>query len=229
MISVIIPTMWEADELNYMLPALNDHPLIGEIILIDNAPEKKNEATCSLSKVTYVTFGKNIYPVPSWNHGWKTAKYDKLLIINDDVMFSVAIIDAIYDHITEQNGTITINSRNVRQPLLSLNNNIEWIHEIKSDTIELQQCDRLKHRAAIIIGIHKNSYEFIPEELLIHFNDYFLFKICILRKKPNLSICNALARTEMSKTVRNFPAITKHEQRIYPGIFKKYKIDDIIC
>lgn len=225
MISVIIPTMWEADELNHMLPALNDHPLIGEIILIDNAPEKKNEATCSLSKVTYVTFGKNIFPVPSWNYGWKTAKYDKLFIINDDVMFSLSIVDAIYDHITEQNGTITIDSGSVRQPLLSLKENTKWIYDISANEIQLKDCDKLKHKAAIIIGIHKNSYEFIPEELLIHFNDYFLFKICILRKKPNFSICNALARTEMSKTVRKFPAIIKHEQRIYPGIFQKYKIN----
>lgn len=224
MISVIIPTMWEADELNHMLPALNAHPLIGEIILIDNAPEKKNEATCSLSKVTYVTFGKNIYVSPSWNHGWKVAKYDKLLIINDDVMFSIAIVDAIYDHITEQNGTITIDSKTVKQPLLSLNNNVNWIYDVKVDQIKFEECSKLKHKSATIIGIHKNSYDSIPEELLIHFTDYFLFNICVTKNKKNLSILNAIARTEMSKTVRKFPAIIKHEQRIYPGIFQKYKI-----
>ena len=36
MISVIIPTMWKAEHLKRMLPMLDAHPLIGEIILIDN-------------------------------------------------------------------------------------------------------------------------------------------------------------------------------------------------
>lgn len=229
MISVIVPTMWLANDINIMLPYLNDHPLIGEIMIIDNDPTKKNEATCSLSKVTYVTFGKNIFPVPSWNYGYKNAKYDKLFIINDDVSFNISIIDAIYDHITPENGTITIDSKSVRRPILSLNSEHKWIENVSKDQITLEPCDRLLHKAAVMIGIHKDSYELIPEELLIHFNDYFLFKICILRKKQNLSIMGANAYTDMSTTVSKFPEITKQEQRIYPGIFKRYKIKDIIC
>jgi len=229
MISVIIPTMWKANEINIMLPHLNDHPLIGEIILIDNEPSQKNETTCALSKVNYVTFGKNIFPVPSWNYGYKNAKFDKLFIINDDVLFSIAIVDTIYDAINDQNGTITIDHKSVKQPLLSLNGKHEWISKITSEKIKLSPCDRLRHKSAVILGIHKNSYEFIPEELLIHFNDYFLFKICEMRNKQNMTIFGAEAHTEMSKTVKYYSEITKNEQRIYPGIFQKYKIKNMTC
>ena len=38
MYSVIIPTMWKCDRLTATLQELNDHPLVGEIILIDNTP-----------------------------------------------------------------------------------------------------------------------------------------------------------------------------------------------
>ena len=229
MISVIIPTMWKANEINIMLPHLNDHPLIGEIILIDNEPSQKNETTCSLSKVNYVTFEKNIFPTPSWNYGYKNAKFDKLFIINDDVLFSIAIVDAIYDAINDQNGIITIDQKSVRQPLLSLNDKHEWISKITPEKIKLEPCGKLKHKAAIMIGIHRNSYELIPEELLIHFNDYFLFKICEMKKKQNLTILGAEAHTEMSKTVKDFSQIIKHERRIYPGIFKKYNIKNMSC
>jgi hypothetical protein len=153
----------------------------------------------------------------------------RFFIINDDVSFSLSIIDAIYDHITPENGTITIDSKSVRRPILSLNGEHKWIENVSKDQITLEPCDKLRHKAAVMIGIHKDSYEFIPEELLIHFNDYFLFKICILRKKQNLSIMGANAHTDMSTTVSKFPEITKQEQRIYPGIFAKYKIKDIIC
>lgn len=221
--------MWKAKEITVMLPRLNEHPLIGEILLVDNDPTKKNEELCKLSKVTYVTFGTNIFPVPSWNYGYDHAKYDKLLIINDDVTFSIAIIDAIHDAINENNGTITIDHKSVRQPLLSLNEKNEWIDRIKPEQISLVPCDKLKHKAAVILGIHKSCYEFIPEELLIHFNDYFLFKICHIRQKQNYTIMGAEAHTEMSVTVRDFPEIIKHEQRIYQGIFRQYKIENVIC
>lgn len=229
MISVIVPTMWKANDINVMMPFLNDHPLIGEIMIIDNDPIVKNEKTCSHSKVNYVTFGKNIFPVPSWNYGYKNAKYDKLFIINDDVSFSISIVDAIYDAINESNGTITADAKTVKQPMLSLNNDHAWILQKKPKDIKLDRCLKLKHRAAVMIGIHRNNYEFIPEELLIHFNDYFLFKICALRQKQNLSISGGQIHTNMSTTVKKFPEITKHEQRIYPGIFKKYKITDLTC
>lgn len=221
MITVIVPTMWKGTEINKMLPQLSEHPCVGEIIVIDNDPAVKNEQICSLPKVNYVTFGKNIFPVPSWNYGWENAKYDNLLIINDDVMFDIAIVEAMDNKISPDIGTITMNVEFVKSPLdnnTNLNNEANW------QNITFSPCIKLKHRAAVIIGIHKSVYEKIPEELLIHFNDYFLFKLCETRKKPNFSLSGALARTVMSTTVRHFKDITRHEQKIYLGVFERHGI-----
>jgi hypothetical protein len=225
MITVIVPTMWKGKEINVMLPQLNDHPLVGEIIIIDNAPLEKVEETCSLSKVSYKTFGKNIYPVPSWNYGAANAKHDKLLIINDDVVFSIALVDAIYDMITEQNGTITLDSVNVMPKLPDMS----LLTVRKPAHIKFVECKRLLNKAAVVIGIHKNSYEHIPEELLIHFNDYFLFKKCEVNNKPNWTATGLEARTDMSTTVKEFPEITGREIMTYPGIFDRHGIKDKIC
>lgn len=226
MITVIVPTMWKGKEINSMLPQLNDHPLIGEIILVDNDSANKVETICKLSKVVYYDPGKNIYLTPAWNYGWENSKYDKLLLINDDVSFDITVIDAIYDQIREDVGTITMNPDEVHNPLDS---DMIIRNKAKIENIRFDSCPRLRNKAAIIIGIHKKVYEKIPEELLIHFTDYFLFKLCETRGKPNKTVFGIECRTNMSTTVKHFRDITKHEQRIYQGVFEKYGIRDKTC
>jgi hypothetical protein len=226
MITVIVPTMWKGKEINRMLPQLNDHPLVGEIILIDNDPSVRVQATCDLSKVVYYTTGQNIYPVPSWNYGWEHAKFDNLLIINDDVMFDAIIVDAMDSKISPNVGMITMHVDYCNSPL---DDDTNLANVAKLEDVKFVDCNRLRHRAAVIIGIHKSVYEKIPEELLIHYNDYFLFKLCETRNKPNYSLTGAYAKTVMSTTVKHFKEIIKHEQRIYGGVFEKYGIKDKSC
>lgn len=221
MISVIIPTMWKPTHLKYQLPMLNDHPLIGEIILIDNDPTLKDEATCTLSKVNYVTFGHNIYPAPSWNHGWEIAKHDKLLIINDDVSFDPILVDAIYDYITEENGTITAKPESVTCPsdkciVLQTRSTI--------DKVKVEPVVDLRYKAAIILGIHKKSYVKIPDEIRIYYNDHWLFKCCQKNTKSNFSISGCEIRTNMSSTVSHFRQITSEENSKFVEIFNKYGV-----
>lgn len=222
MITVIVPTMWRGQELTLMLPQLNDHPLVGEIILIDNCPAEKNENLANLSKVRYLTFGKNIYVVPAWNCGWKLAKHDKLMFINDDVMFDIAIVEAMDNKISPDVGTVTINVDFVRAYVdLTANHNL-----VEQKEIYFNKITRLRNRAAIITGIHKTVYEEIPEELLIHYGDYFLFKICELRNKCNLNLSGAIARTVMSTTVKMFSGITDYEYTIFRKLFSEYGIEN---
>lgn len=221
MITVIIPTMWKGREIVNMLPVVNDHPLIGEIILIDNAPEDKNEAVCSLSKVKYVTFGHNIFPIPSWNYGAANAQYDKLLIINDDVLFDPALIDAMDDAITEDVGTITMEPHIV----FSSAHDQSVPNFAKKEDIKFMDTTALQHGSAIVLGIHKNNYIKIPEELLIYFNDEFLFRISIVRGKVNKFVhTGCICKTVMSSTVRLFPEITNREWGIFQEIFAQYGI-----
>lgn len=223
MISVIIPTIWSAKEIDVMLPKVNDHSLVSEIILIDNRPELSHEHkdVCRLSKLKYKTFGENIYPVRSWNYGWETSLNDKLVFLNDDVVFSIALFDFIHDIITEENGMITVNADSVQQPTKDL-----ILHrEVPASAMSTEQCKRLRHKAAIFFGIHKNCYVSIPEELKIHHNDTFLWKICEKNGKKNLSINGAELRTQMSVSVKQFPKIVKEDSKNMPSVFAKYGLN----
>lgn len=222
MISVIVPTMWRGKEIVNMLPAINDHPLVSEIILIDNDPSRKNEGLCALSKVKYVTFGINIYPVPSWNYGWEHAENDKLVIINDDVLFDPVLLTALDAAISEDVGTITMD------PDIVLDSS-ESDQVIPSgatvDGIVFRDAPDLRYKSAIILGIHKKVYEKIPEELLIHYNDEFLFRLAMARGKTNkFAHGNFRCKTRMSTTVTLFSTITQKEAGIYKEVFSKYGI-----
>ena len=137
----------------------------------------------------------------------------------------MAAANTLTDQIREDIGTITLDPNNVYPS----NESMTLLTERKPEHIKFTECRRLIVKAAIVIGIHRKSYVHIPEELLIHFNDYFLFKICEVNKKQNLTASGLEARTEMSTTVREFPQITGKENMIYPGIFERYGIKDKTC
>lgn len=217
MITVVVPTMWRGREINIMLPQLNDHPLVGEIILIDNAPDDRVKETCELSKIKYVSFGKNIYVNPAWNYGWENAKYDKLLFINDDVVFSIALVDAMYDKINETNGMISLDPVVVHN---SITGGSSLVTNRRAEHIKFETRIKLRHKAAIVFAIHKSSYTKIPEELLIYYGDSFLFRMCQKNNRHNITAMELEARTIMSSTSASFREIYDKETEMFVDIFK---------
>ena len=90
MYSVIIPTMWKCERLHKTLEELNNHSLVGEILLFDNT--SNNQKIEHLNKLTHILEGRNTYVTAPWNKGVKFAAYDKLLILNDDILSFVIFI-----------------------------------------------------------------------------------------------------------------------------------------
>ena len=222
MITVIVPTMWRGKEIVNMLPAINDHPLVSEIILIDNDPTRKNEELCALSKVKYVTFGINIYVVPAWNYGWEHAENDKLVIINDDVLFDPVLLTALDAAITEDIGTITMEPEIVLQ---SSDTDQVIPSGATVDGILFKDVPDLRYKSAIVLGIHKKVYEKVPEQLLINYSDEFLFRLAIARGKQNkFAHGDFRCKTRMSTTSSLFGTIAQKEAGIYREVFNKYGI-----
>ena len=89
-----------------MLPIFNDHPLIGEIIIIDNAPHKTDQEIFKLEKVRYFAQTKNLYVNPSWNLGVELSNFDILCLYSDDVLFDINCLEEVYDKLTPENGVI---------------------------------------------------------------------------------------------------------------------------
>jgi hypothetical protein len=83
--SVIIPTIWKSEFTTPLLQRLSKCEAVGEIILIDNAPDWDIE----MNKLIHIKESENTYVNPAWNKGVELAKYNNITIANDDILFNV--------------------------------------------------------------------------------------------------------------------------------------------
>jgi hypothetical protein len=202
MISVIIPTMWKCESFRdgKMLYELSEHPLVGEIILIDNSEQTHLDIISP--KVIHIKEEKNTYVNPAWNKGVKLAKYDKLLILNDDVETEWGVIDLVYDSIIEENGLIGAG--------VSC-----W--QYSGGIPEIERTSFRTNCYGCLMFIHKNSYKEIPESLKVHYGDDWLFN---KSGKPNYQIVNWKMGGESEQTsgLSEFNQIKENDKLIYNNL-----------
>lgn len=239
MISVIVPTMWKAlDYTRLMLKKLNDHPLVGEIILIDNDRNKKDQQLIEeISKLNYISFEQgNIFVNPAWNYGVQKAKYDKLFIINDDVLINLIQLDQIYDQVTSDKGMIGFSFLSYCTYTLDAYETL--CNSGFGDTISIEQIDprefpRTSGMPHPFYGsayfIHKESYYDIPEDFKIHYGDLYIYLSNLKNGNANYVIEDGLVMTQYSSTVSSDFAkkILDHEAEILKDVFAKHGLKDI--
>jgi hypothetical protein len=165
MISVIMPTMWKSQLVWPAIRSIVQQPSVGELILIDNSEDdtpNKLFARNFLGKLVYIEEGKNTYVNPAWNKGASLAKYDKLCFANDDVITDWDLLNKMdYEGIiSEDRGMIGPNESC-------------WKGLNQSPGVSI--CDNRPNCYGCLFFMHKNSYLPIPEDLLIHYGDDWLF------------------------------------------------------
>ena len=212
MISIVMPTMWRPEEKHYrrMLPMFNDHPLIGEIIIIDNDISRTEQDIINLSKVVYLPQEKNIFTHPSWNLGVKIAKYDKILLHNDDCLANINSLGAIYEQITPDKGIIGYSklsycTYSIDQFDLMCQNGFG--DDIEFETLnpgDYPQTSGMPHVSyGCMMYMHKESFYDTPEELKIYYGDLFIYLMNLKNGKANYQIENGFVMTQMSATVNS--------------------------
>lgn len=174
MISVIMPTLWIPSKILERLDEISKIESVGEIILIDNNISKNIDVS-HISKIVHIKESKNEYPIPSWNKGVSLAKYDKLLILNDDVETDWDIINQINEHITPDKGLIGSGVS-----CWQYKGGDSFMNPIKM----MQAC------YACLFFVHKNSYIPIDEAMKVWYGDYWLFMETIKSGKINYEIVN---------------------------------------
>jgi len=184
MYSVIIPTMWKCNRFQQTLRELSAHELVGEIILIDNTP---NDLKIELPKLIHILEGKNTYVTAPWNKGAKLAKYDKLLILNDDIWMDWNILNILEPHITEQIGLIGLEET-------------EYNIEHSNDAFGLEPIERRNGGWGCAIFVHKENYTPIPEEMKVWGQDDWLFVKARNRRKQNYKLVGYTIYGELSVT-----------------------------
>jgi hypothetical protein len=187
MYSIITLTMWKCERFRKTLSELNEHPLIGEIILIDNSEIEVEPL--NLNKLNHIKEEKNTYINPAWNKGVSLAKYDKLLILNDDVWMDWGILDILSEYITPSIGAIGF----------------------AGNAIDLEETTDMMltpvtHRYGnfgVAMFIHKASWMPIPEEMKLWGGDDWIFVKNRNSGKPNFKLEGMKLYGEISGTLEN--------------------------
>jgi hypothetical protein len=168
MISVIMPTMWRGKEAVKTIEELNKLKSVGEIIVIDNSTDEIHLE--DFEKVVHIREGKNTYVNPSWNKGYRLAKFDKLLFVNDDVITDWSFVDKLEEYITSDRGMIGAGVSCWQGP-----------HH-GGGVVPIRNRPNCY---GCVFAMHKNSYVEIPDDLKIHYGDDWLFT---KSDKPNYEI-----------------------------------------
>ena len=164
--TVIIPTMWKAvDQLTCMLQKYDENPLIGEILIVQNAPNIP--FSNNYKKVRFLNDGTNLFVNPSWNLGVREAKFDKVIIANDDI------------YIPEINSLLTLLDSSLRHGAIigADANCFEQRRERPVNTMKVRQCEgKMGYGFGVFMVMHKKDYIQIPKELRIWFGDTLIYK-----------------------------------------------------
>lgn len=202
MYSVIIPTLWKCDRLEETLIELNNNPIIGEIILIDNSGVKHDLP--NLEKLNYILEEENTFVNPAWNKGVSLSKYDKLLILNDDTWFDWSVMTPLYQFVTEEYACIGMCEANYKI-------------EDKQTNLQLIPIEGRVGGFGTAFFIHKSNWIPIPDTMKIYCGDDWLFVKNRNLGKQNLMISNfkvngyiSTTTTELSKN-EEIEAILKRD------------------
>lgn len=250
MISVIIPTMWKPPHLMYILPMLQEHPLIGEVLIIDNDTSKTNPDIHKYSKVVHFPQKENIYVNPAWNLGVKLSKYDKLCFLNDDVIFNTDCLEFLYDKINPENGLMGFSEMSYCSFAPDVFNTLKEAKlgaEVYLEPTNVYASPETSGMPHVYYGccmfLHKSRYFVIPDDFKIYYGDLFVYLLNVFninhgediapgvkiikntfKAVQNYTIEEGLVLTKMSSTVKGFNAQIEHEKKIFYDVFARYGI-----
>jgi hypothetical protein len=98
MISFIIPTLYKSERLIQLLRNLDVHPLVSEILLIEDCPDTgmlDSKHGILFNKVTVIPFQERKYCNGGWNLGVSLVKTYYYALCNDDILFPTSVIDDV--------------------------------------------------------------------------------------------------------------------------------------
>jgi hypothetical protein len=209
---------------------LNLNPVIGEIILIDNDIHRANHAELTLiDKLVYLPQTENIYVNPAWNLGVKTAKYDRLMFLNDDCLMNLNCLFEIYREITPDKGLLGFSELSYCGFAIDIFETVknsgmgDYITiEESYGTNELSGMPHFSYGS--VMFCHKDSYYEIPEEFKIYYGDLFLYRLNMKNGKSNYVIDDGLIFTKMSTTVSLVNPQIEKERELFYTVFNRYGI-----
>lgn len=219
MISIIVPTMWKANQFfSRMLSNIDSCDSVGEIIIIDNNIKQRNDDILSLSnKIRYLPMVRNTFFNPSLNFGYMKAKFDILCFMNDDVVFDHNVFNFVNQNIKQNYGVITPNPK---------------IFNTTTDKqLEFIPTDRTRDGFGCTMFLMKKNFKEIPNEITFHFGDEFIYMYQENQGRTNMTLQNWCIETPMRVTTKSTPEIQPviaKDWSVATAVFAKYGLPNPI-
>jgi len=182
MYSVIVPTMWKTKDL--FLGFLNDlvkEEMVGEVIIIDNAPELNvDDPVLDDPKVFIFEFGQNVFVYPALNFGIRQSNFDNICLLNDDLVFDTKAFAKIASYLSiEGTGYVGI-APGVRDQPPMRDESIDIVEWIGQDTWGY----------GCLMFFNKQHCPVFPDELLVFYGDNYVFDYALSKGKKNYFVSN---------------------------------------
>jgi glycosyltransferase involved in cell wall biosynthesis len=208
--SVIVPTMWRCKELfESMLERLVEHELVGEILIYNNhefdRPKWKVFQNVKIKNCKPGIESKNYFVNPCWNDGVKKARYDKICLMNDDVLFDTALFDRIDVSPTKGVYGLITGEEKFGHPQYT-DGSISFKKWNEGDII---------HGFGQLMLLHKSNWTPIIDGLDIYYGDDFIFQTQLIKGLNNYMIYNIDFESPM--------AATSSDQSIVAGFYDREK------
>jgi FkbM family methyltransferase len=210
--SVIIPTMWRANEILipflYKLCACES---VGEILVVNNDVSKTPDLAYD-PKIKLFNFDSNIFVNPAWNFGVTISQFDRLCIANDDISFDTRVFEVLQDKLLESAGVFGLCPGD---PIFNQT-------PVTTKTIDIIPWQgQNTHGFGCLMFINKLSWDKIPVGLDIYYGDNYIFDIQLERGKTNYLITNMdfytpFASTTKDTTITN--GVLEKESAIYQEV-----------
>jgi glycosyltransferase involved in cell wall biosynthesis len=190
--SVIVPTMWRVPvQFVAFVDALCQHARVGEVIIINNDNTRTPNNLPVSSKIKMLDYGRNIYVNPAWNVGVAESRFDKLCIVNDDVVFSLEILERLDNLLTPEAGVFGLcpGVADFAQP------------PVTTGTIDIVPwTGQHTYGFGCLMFVHKKSWQSIPPGLDIYYGDNYIFDLQLARNKTNYLITNMIFKSQFAAT-----------------------------
>lgn len=214
MISIVIPTLWKAEEIYETINSFKQYNNVdAELIIIDNTSSDFKDEELVVIKPNTNT-GVN----PAWNAGVALSKYNHVLLLNDDITFNFKLFFQFLKK---------IDINNLDYGVIACDREKFAIKEINKDTDELSlgvnEHGRFFGFGCFMI-LNKEYYFPIPPSLKIFYGDDFIyFTYHDMQQLPIYVIEGFKTKGKIETTSKEFSSLLQDEVKPWQEIVQKVR------
>ena len=201
-----MPSLKPASEMMEQFNSISSQVPDVEILYVDNSESNED---CSHPSVTHLNKGKkNIFVNPSWNLGASKAKFDILLIFQDDIDINWCVVPDALKYVIPETGMV---GPHTYHTMISNDTGKFRSPQPPSKITASWAQDRMAGYGMAFF-IHKDSYVPIPDDLKIMWGDEWLFR---KNPKKNLLLDQLEVLGDVGKSSSNFNEVSERDSFLF--------------